>query len=218
MTAPTYQSTTATDFGVDATSHSANMPATVNAGDLLLAVVAFDAVTGGINTPTGWTKLLHDNADPELACFAKVATGSEGGTTVDFSTVNSQQGTVQVVRVTGWSGQVADIHIGFSSCGTTTNQCGVTMGKSGDYLFVACQCKSSASAFGATPSGYSNETKSGQNATTGAGLATATLSATGVTWQSFPAWNSTNGWGCFLIGIPVLGFAYRARAQALVGV
>src|SRR5439155_787842 len=51
---PTIQSVTSTSFPTDSTTHNVQMPATVNAGDLLIVFFA-DHGTPGMNYPSGWT-------------------------------------------------------------------------------------------------------------------------------------------------------------------
>ena len=72
---------------VAVTTHGADMPATVNAGELLLIKIS----TGGepvITMPAGWenayTPVVFSAVS--LACFKKIADGTEGGTTVNFTT------------------------------------------------------------------------------------------------------------------------------------
>lgn len=99
---PTYLSNTATDLGAaDATLHLINMPATVNVGDLLIALIAVDG-NPTITTPSGWTLLNSTPATVAVvkaAVYYKVADGSEGGTTADFTTGASERMMGQVVRI-----------------------------------------------------------------------------------------------------------------------
>lgn len=98
---PVYVNNTATDLGgADATSHLVNMPATVNSGDLLIALIASDG-TATITTPSGWTSLSQNTAGGVVrgAAFYKVASGTEGGTTVDFVTSASERMEAQVIRI-----------------------------------------------------------------------------------------------------------------------
>ena len=76
------------------TSHLVNYPATVNAGDLLVMVVGARAsgstFTGAISSVAGWVQTSNDApaATPNFraATFYRIATGTEGGTTVDVPT------------------------------------------------------------------------------------------------------------------------------------
>ncbi len=192
MTA-TWQSTTVTDFGSDATTHAANMPATVNAGDLLLATAAFDSSSTTITTPSGWTLLQAGfSADPVGGLYAKVAGGTEGGTTVDWATNNSQRGSVHVIRVTDWYGTLDGLRW---ALGYANDWIGLSIGGTAqDLLWVAIEYKSSGSAWNAgPPSGYSNNTKSGvgEDTTVSASIATATKAASAASENITTLWNSS---------------------------
>lgn len=87
---PTRLSTATQGFGTSATtSHNVNMPATVNAGDLLVVTLATRS-DSSYTTPPGWN-LVSGSQDAvatqvKMATFYKVAAGTEGGTSVDFAT------------------------------------------------------------------------------------------------------------------------------------
>jgi hypothetical protein len=108
---PIVESVTTTSFPTDSTSHLVQMPATVNAGDLLIAFTVFDD-RPNVNTPAGWTFFFGWGCcpdEPKFSMHAKRATGTEGGTTVDFVTTDAgfgfgaaQKGAAQVYRITGW--------------------------------------------------------------------------------------------------------------------
>jgi hypothetical protein len=204
VAAPTWQSTTVTDFTSDATTHDADMPATVDSGDLLLAVAAFDGSSTTITTPSGWTKVIETGrADAISGVYAKVADGSEDSTTVDFVTSNSQMGSVHVLRITGWQGTLAGIRAaaGFGD----GNPVGIALyaGASVDYLWVLAQAKSSSGTFGTVPSGYSNENKSNvtQNDTARAAIASATKASTAVSESVTPLWIATATAVVFLVAV-----------------
>lgn len=81
-----------TSFGSNTTSHAASYPATVNAGDLIIFAVCArpDSGVPTITTPSGFTS-LGTSAPPSsppfrMSIFYRVASGAEGGTTVDFVT------------------------------------------------------------------------------------------------------------------------------------
>lgn len=98
---PSYLSNTPTELGsADATSHPVNMPATVSAGDLLIALIASDG-SATITTPSGWTSVSQSTQGGAVrgAVFYKVASGTEGGTTVDFVTSGNERMMAQVARI-----------------------------------------------------------------------------------------------------------------------
>lgn len=87
----TIRSKVSTKNSVGTTATTAvQMPATVNAGDLLLVfIVLADQTASGWTLPTGWTRVWADHVSATgggqiLGCYKKIATGSEGGTTVNF--------------------------------------------------------------------------------------------------------------------------------------
>jgi hypothetical protein len=91
------------------TSLACALPAGIAAGDLLVLFVGAsrgDGTAVTISTPSGWTSLFNVAGTGQvkrLACFYKVATGSEGGTqTVSFSA--GSQAASTCARVTGYGG------------------------------------------------------------------------------------------------------------------
>ena len=105
LAAPVVTSVTETAFGTDTTDHYVSMPATVNAGDLLIVLFTND---GGatVTTPGGWNLLASDanGTQVRLSVYYKIAAGTEGGTTVNFITSASEQAAAQVYRITNWHG------------------------------------------------------------------------------------------------------------------
>ena len=105
LAAPVVASVTETAFGTDTTDHNVDMPATVNAGDLLIVLFTND---GGatVTTPAGWSLLASDTGGPSvrLSVYYKIAAGTEDGTTVNFVTSASEQAAAQVYRITDWQG------------------------------------------------------------------------------------------------------------------
>lgn len=113
MTAPTIANESTNHFTSDATTHDANYPATVNAGDLLLIAAGFDGNTT-LNTPDEYTLIgtvQGQGGDPVLGIFGKVAEGNEGGGTINVPTSNAQAGGVILLRITGWIGDLSKIAI-----------------------------------------------------------------------------------------------------------
>jgi hypothetical protein len=119
LAAPLVTSVTETAFGTDTTDHYVNMPATVNAGDLLIALFTND---GGatVTTPSGWTQLASDdNTAVRCSVYYKIASGDEDGTTVDFITSANEQAAAQVYRITNWHGTTPP-EISTAAPGTST--------------------------------------------------------------------------------------------------
>lgn len=109
MAFPTIQSVTETIIAANQTQHLVNMPAIVDAGDLLIVLFVNDG-SATVTTPSGWS-LLDSTASgsaARLSCYAKDAVGDEDSTTVDFVTSASEYGVAQCFRITGWAGTVPD--------------------------------------------------------------------------------------------------------------
>lgn len=79
-------------------NHSVAMPPVVVAGDLL--VVIMTAYTSVVNKPTGWAQTVrpgtHFGSTPNV--FWKIAAGTEGGASVNFSTEVASPANVIVLR------------------------------------------------------------------------------------------------------------------------
>jgi len=105
LAAPVVASVTETAFGTDTTDHDVSMPATVDAGDLLIVLFTND---GGatVTTAGGWNLLASDanGTQVRLSVYYKIAAGTEGGTTVNFATSGVEQAAAQVYRITDWHG------------------------------------------------------------------------------------------------------------------
>jgi hypothetical protein len=127
--APTVSSVTTTAFAVASTTHNVSMPATVTAGDLLFMHIS--ARTAGVvgssfTTPTSWTALWSTtNTAASLAFtvtfagFAKVADGTEGGTTVNFVTSAATTAATHVHRITNWFGDLTGVAVGTPATGAS---------------------------------------------------------------------------------------------------
>ncbi len=111
MATPTITETIFTDL---ATAHLVDMPASVAASDLLVAIIIL-ARDEAITTPSGWTLLdsTNNSTSVRVASYYKIAVGDEDGTTVDFVTADVAECAAQV-----WQYAVADWH------GTTAPEIG----------------------------------------------------------------------------------------------
>lgn len=91
-----------TTFG--ATNHTATLPSSIQAGNLLLLIVgAYNNTT--INTPAGWTQLFHGGSlsFQRTAVFYKIATGSEGAS-VAFTTSSGTITAHNSYQIVGFQG------------------------------------------------------------------------------------------------------------------
>jgi hypothetical protein len=105
LAAPVATSVTETTFGTDATDHYVNMPATVDAGDLLIVIFTNDG-DAIVTTPAGWTQLASNLSGTavRLSVYYKIAAGDEDSTTVNFVASAGEQAAAQVYRITDWHG------------------------------------------------------------------------------------------------------------------
>jgi len=111
---PVVLSNTHTGFSTVSASHPVQMPAMVSAGDLLIVLITTRYSPGGstIMEPTaaGFTligKMLTGASTTQFHIFRKTATGTEGGTTVDFATalgMDSVDAQVVQIQAGTWSG------------------------------------------------------------------------------------------------------------------
>lgn len=125
MAFPSIASETTTIFDAVATSHLANYPATVNAGELLLLIFSTGWYIQNVSTPTGYdgtVKFGADNANVNsLYGFVKVAAGTEGGGTINVVSSETIQGVARIFRISGWYGTVAGVEFGTAATGSSAN-------------------------------------------------------------------------------------------------
>lgn len=98
------------------------MPATVNAGDLLVTGCAVNGLRT-FTTPTGWSIQCARTALTNASSIIYVinAAGTEGGTTVDVVTDSGANMVAHTFRVTGWGGTLGtDIASGTPATGSST--------------------------------------------------------------------------------------------------
>ncbi len=113
MAFPTVESVTPSNgLATGASGFDFSLPATINSGDLLIAIASNDGGTGENTNITGWTSLESETADVHL--WALKATGSEGSTD-NLSIDSNETVAVGVIRITGWSGTIADIELAYQA-------------------------------------------------------------------------------------------------------
>ncbi len=98
------------NFISNSTSHLVDMPATVNAGDLVCVAVGCAVGPTTMTTPPGWTLVATDYEASSSAIragiYIKICSGSEGGTQVDFQTSVPTTVSAAVMRLSGASSDV----------------------------------------------------------------------------------------------------------------
>lgn len=126
MAFPVVEEITYQGFTSASRTHNVNMPATVNAGDLLFVwfVLQQEASTRTITVPGGWTTIHNGRPTSGIVCCLAVraADGSEDGGSYNFSTAASVRAAAYVGRIRQgtWAGD------------ESTDVDGVVAGGSGD--------------------------------------------------------------------------------------
>lgn len=125
-----------TDFVTsNESTHIVSLPAIVVVNDILLVTIRITR-NGAINFPVGWTKLFDINTDgsnDQMACAFKIASGSEGGTTILVSSGNGKFVSVSIAVQDAES-----LTLGTIGTGTNPNQPNAGICNPGilkDYLF-----------------------------------------------------------------------------------
>jgi hypothetical protein len=123
---PQVASITTSISSTDTKTHNVSMSATVAAGDLLLVLFTNDD-SATVTTPSGWTALFSQveaNNRVRASAYAKVAGGTEGGTTVDFQTSNIEQAAAQVYRILAadWCGSSVNDGVAVGAGSQATSQ------------------------------------------------------------------------------------------------
>jgi hypothetical protein len=187
MAYPTVQSITEDFITTRSTTHNITMPATVNAGDLLIIFIQVEFQNQIPATPSGWTVLDSDNltggasGKGSSAIFAISAVGDEDSTEVNCSTAGSCVHAAQTYRITGWGGTVADdIDITAqtnATLATTHDIPSVTAGWGSDENLFICWlgCTDDDEDWSSGPTNYTNAT--GTITTLGTNLGSSCITA-----------------------------------------
>ena len=181
QTAPTVSSITATQQNTNATSQNVTMPATVEAGDLLLVLLAVDGNTT-ITTPGGWTLIGSTAQDGgnnvTTGVYAKDAAGTEDGTNVNFAFGGgaSEKAAAQTYRVLAaeWEGTLTNgVTVGTATGATTQNPNPPSLNPANwnveQTLWLAYTAGSTYDSITSSPSGYGTNTHTETTTVDGAG-------------------------------------------------
>jgi hypothetical protein len=136
---PTISDLLVQTFSTAATSHNVTMPATVDSGDLLLMLFTNDIAASGTTTttPSGWTLVPatagNSNNQVRVLIYAKVASGSEDGSSVDVVTSASEAAAAQTYRIKAgeWSGTLAGVEAAAASNASTSTPNPASLNPSG---------------------------------------------------------------------------------------
>lgn len=224
MAYPTAGTPATSVFATTAASFAVNMPTTVSAGNLLIALVSSrNAATW--TPPTGWTALFSQaggSAVGQLSAFYKYAAGTEGGTTLTWGASATTTAAWQVVAISGSDGVSAPVY-SLASGDSTTNPNSPALspawGLNTTLWLAVVGDAATGSAFTAAPSGFSGFTNVGLAAGgADAELATATLQSS-VASKTPGLWGygSNRFWAAATIGIVPAGPHLVQTSAALTG-
>ena len=200
-----------TSFNSDATSHQFNLPGSgINAGDLLVAIWAFDATTT-VTVPGGWTEIRAPNGvNINCGACALIASGSEDGSTIDVVTDNAQQGQVLFLQIRDIfdTGSIANSIVS-SSPGTAVgssspNPSSFTPGFGAvDVLwFTIICCDDTAETVTSPPSNYDNLVGGGATGGTASAEVFAARREFNAASVNPPAWSTSVGnWSMFMLAV-----------------
>ena len=170
MAFPQVADITSSTFNNGSGTRALQLPATVDAGDLLLLFVSSESSRTISTPPSGFTNLFNTNSGAGRgALYAKVADGTEDGTTVNIVYSGNTAVACRCFRITGFTGDITnDIDVGtaVASSGLTVNPPSVTAGwGSADNLFIVLAAISDTG----TPSGTETITNYGDYVMTSSG-------------------------------------------------
>lgn len=200
-----------TDFATSVTSMAVNMPATVDAGDLLIAIVSVRNALTWNTIPTGWNKISESaggGSVGELSIFYKIADGSEDGGTATWVASVGSSAAWMVIRVTGWHGTTPP-EVGTAASGDASNANPPSVAPSwgsDDNLFIAVAGNAATgetTGFTAAPTNYGslrNNGASSGGATCNVASATRQLAAASDDPGTFTP-NSNRFWAAQTIAI-----------------
>lgn len=161
--------------GSNNVNHSVTLPPVVGAGNLLLILAAVNG-NPTITAPAGWTPIADTNAggsNKKELILAKSADGTEGGTTVTFTTDAGEQSAHVSLAIGNWSGNlsfIATSGIPVNANGATPNPPAVTAPwGSEDNLFIAGGFLREGSTIDSYPTGYTSNQLSATTSTGSAG-------------------------------------------------
>ena len=178
------ESTTDSFSATDVTSFNVNLPATINAGDLLLIPVAVDAnatLTWDNTTAGTWTTSFNDvQTANRLMIFSKIADGSEDGKTLAITISNAQQIVARCFRLSGAQGTIGVTATGNRGTASSIDPTAITAawGVANNFYLAVVGLDNAISITGG-PTGYSTPDTRITSASGQAGLTTAYKSASG---------------------------------------
>lgn len=176
---PAVESSTLSITSTNRTSHSVALPATVNAGDVLVVATAWDGpptITWDNSTAGTWTAQANQARSTycRLVVYSKIADGTEGGKTLTLTSSASEQMAARVFRISGAHGDVeaASYAPGSNSASADPPSLTPAWGEA-DTLWLAVSAIDGAITATAAPTDYTDLTSDASSAFGLATLATA---------------------------------------------
>lgn len=168
----------------DVTSFNVNLPATVNAGELLLIPVAVDAnstLTWDQATAGTWTSLFNDaQTANRLQIYYKIADGTEDGKALAVTISAAQQVVARCFRLSGVQGSISATGTGNRGTATSFDPTAITASWGvANNFYLAIVGIDNAILITGGPTGYSTPNTRITSASGQAGLTTAYKSASG---------------------------------------
>lgn len=160
MTFPTIEASEISRHTGNVTVHSIDLPATVNSGE---AIILLSSTSGNDTntTPTGYT-LVHFKLETNATMYvwAKIAAGTEGGTSVTYTSGSGQASAHIAITVDNWSGVIADIESSATTAiGASTDPDPVTVTASwgsDDNMFLALSAIRKINSVSSFPTNYNS--------------------------------------------------------------
>jgi len=163
------------NFTTDVTTHNVTMPATVDAGDLLIVLFSNDG-SATVTDPDGagaWTQIstqVDSGNNIRGSVWAIDAAGTEDGTNVNFQTSATERATSQVYRIPAslWEGNIASVAAASVDNGSGTAPNPPNFDPAGwgteNTLWIAYAATSSHTSITSYPTNYTNGTFNISNA------------------------------------------------------
>lgn len=221
---PTVSVVLTQNFTTATTAHNVTMPATVDAGDLLVVLFTNDG-NATVTTPAGWTQPTGTSATQlsgtavRGSVYTKSAVGTEDGTTVDFQTSATEEASSHVYRIPAgkWRGSSAatDVEIvsnnngGGNTSAPDSSSLNPSAWGTENTLWITYAAGSSYDTVTTYPTSYENTYHNRSNTgTAGASTTSARrpLLAASENPSAFAMGNSTNG-ATFTIAVRPAAFA-----------
>lgn len=123
MAAPVDVASVVSSNGASVTAHVVTLPASIAAGDIIIAQVMMDGASGGFSWPSPWVEVKDATIGASVASITVGWLRASGGeTSVTVTSVNAERSTHIAKRITGAHGTSApEFSTGATGTGTTPN-------------------------------------------------------------------------------------------------